>query len=115
MPLPAISMLGKNIDGRQTRLLTISNEYGAVVACCELEIHDHVAWLSELFVRQDARRKGLAKHLISTATIIASEEAKVSIGAHVARSNPASLKLFGKLGFVICAEDKEVFYVSRVL
>ncbi|MCB0081519.1 MAG: GNAT family N-acetyltransferase [Caldilineaceae bacterium] len=112
---PIINILIKEIDGEGGYLLTVGNDLGAVVACCSLELSDHVAWISELFVSKEARRQGLATVLVNAASIIASQEAKVSIGAGISRSNPASMKLFSKLGFVICFEDKEVFYVSRVL
>ncbi|MCA9942863.1 MAG: GNAT family N-acetyltransferase [Anaerolineales bacterium] len=112
---PVINILIKEIDGEGGYLLTVSNDLGAVVACCSLELSDHVAWISELFVSKKARRQGLATALVNAAGTIARQEAKVSIGAGISRSNPASMKLFGKLGFVMSFEDKEVFYVSRTL
>ena len=112
---PIISILKKNIDGQKTMLLTAANAVGAVVACCELELMDHTAWVSELYVSPEARRQGLAKVLITTAAILAKEQAKCSIGATVSRGNSLSLKLFGMLGFGFCTEDEKNFYMCRQL
>jgi RimJ/RimL family protein N-acetyltransferase len=82
-------------------LIATDRETGAVVGVCSLEQQSiDWAWISDLFVVETHRRRGIARALVRNAWLKAFNLPKVvGVSAGTDRDNVASLRLFRDLGY----------------
>jgi ribosomal protein S18 acetylase RimI-like enzyme len=80
-----------------------------------LASNSHVGQLRSILVAPDFRRAGLAQALLAAAEARAATRGFRKIDAHVLASNPASLALFTKAGFVEEGRLRGEFRLSDLL